>query len=142
VETVNLDKSQINEPSSAYAGGANAEIAEKPETSSEENTSGRGKHVHLPAGVSGWSWGAFFLNVFWAIGNKTWIGLLCFIPYVGIAASFYLGFHGRELAWQNKRWESVEHFNRVQKKWSCWGIGITVFSFCLGMLSAFLIPDL
>ena len=33
----------------------------------------------LPPGVAGWSWGAFLLNGIWAIGNRTWWGLLAFV---------------------------------------------------------------
>jgi hypothetical protein len=87
-----------------------------------ENNSGGGSGITPPDGVKGWSWGAFFLNWIWAIFNKTYIGLLCFIPYVGFIFSFYLGFKGRELAWRNKRWDSVEHFNDVQRKWSMWAV--------------------
>jgi hypothetical protein len=31
---------------------------------------------------------------------------------------FILGAKGREWAWKNKKWESLEHFNRVQRAWS------------------------
>ena len=78
----------------------------------------------LPAGVVGWSWGAFLLNWIWAIGNRTWLGLLALIPVVGIIMAVILGFKGREWAWKSKQWESVEHFNRVQKKWSQWAVGL------------------
>lgn len=142
METVNLDKQPTNEAAPASVGEVDIGVAGNSGTPIEGNTSGRGKYAEAPPGVAGWSWGAFLLNGFWAIGNKTWIGVLCFVPYIGLAASLFLGFYGREIAWQNKRWESVEHFNRVQKKWSCWGVGITVASFCLGMLSAILIPEL
>ena len=74
--------------------------------------------VVVPEGVKGWSWGAFFLNWIWAIGNKTWIGLLCLVPIVGFVMAFVLGFKGREWAWKNARWDSLEHFNRVQRLWS------------------------
>ena len=37
---------------------------------------------------------------------------------------FVLGAKGSEWAWQNKRWDSVEHFQRVQKKWALWGLGL------------------
>lgn len=37
---------------------------------STENNSGGGKDIELPEGVKGWSWGAFFLNWIWAIGNR------------------------------------------------------------------------
>ncbi len=94
----------------------------------------------LPDGVKGWSWGAFLLNWIWAIGNSTWIGLLALIPYVGILVAFWLGFKGREMAWKNRQWESVEHFNRVQKKWSRWGVGLTLGAMVLGILAAIVIP--
>lgn len=106
-----------------------------------ENTSGMGKGVALPDGVKGWSWGAFLLNWIWAIGNKTWIGLLCLIPYIGFVVSIYLGIKGRELAWQNKRWDSLEHFNRVQRQWSKWGLIIFIGIFGLGILAAIAIPS-
>jgi hypothetical protein len=107
-----------------------------------ENTSGMGKGHPVPDGVKGWSWGAFLLNWIWAIGNRTWIGLLCFIPYVGLIFAFVLGFKGREWAWQNKHWNSVEHFQRVQRTWSMWGAILILGSMALGILAAILIPVL
>lgn len=76
---------------------------------------------NIPDGVKGWSWGAFWLSWIWAIGNRTWIGLLSIIPFVGFIMWFVLGIKGREWAWKNKKWDSVEHFNRVQKIWSILG---------------------
>lgn len=78
------------------------------------------------------------MNWIWAVFNKTWIGLLCLVPYVGFVFSFYLGFKGRELAWRNKRWDSLEHFNRVQKKWSVWGL--VLFLGVAVILAAIAIP--
>jgi hypothetical protein len=106
----------------------------------KENTSGMGKNAAIPDGVAGWSWGAFLLNWIWAIGNKTWIGLLCLIPYVGFVMSFVLGFKGREWAWRNKRWDSVDHFNAVQQKWSFWGVLLFFVMFGIGILLALVIP--
>ena len=80
----------------------------------------------IPDGVRGWSWGAFLLNWIWAIGNHTWIGLLAMIPYVNVPVSIWLGIKGREMAWRNGRWDSVEHFNRVQRTWSQWAVGIAL----------------
>jgi hypothetical protein len=94
----------------------------------------------IPDGIKGWSWGAFFLSWIWAIGNRTWIGLLALIPYVGFIMAIVLGFKGREWAWKNKEWESVDHFNRVQKKWSYWGVVIVVGFFVVGILAAISIP--
>lgn len=94
----------------------------------------------VPDGIKGWSWGAFLLNWIWAIGNKTWIGLLAIIPYVGFIMAIVLGFKGREWAWKNKEWESIEHFNSVQKKWSFWGVIIVVIAMVIGILAAIAIP--
>ncbi|SFU65077.1 hypothetical protein SAMN05216552_1006233 [Pseudoduganella namucuonensis] len=105
-----------------------------------ENTSGMGSGAVIPPGVKGWSWGAFLWNWIWAIGNKTWIGLLALIPYVGFIVGIYLGFKGRELAWRNKRWDSLEEFNRVQRKWTKWGLIIFVGFAVVGILAAVAIP--
>ena len=44
------------------------------------------------------------------------------------------------MAWKNKQWESVDHFNRVQKKWSFWGVTLVLGTFVLGVLAAIVIP--
>jgi hypothetical protein len=109
-------------------------------SSADGNNSGQGSGTIPPIGVKGWSWGAFFLNWIWAIPNKTWIGLLCLVPYIGFIFAFYIGFKGRELAWRNKRWDSLEHFQRVQKKWSVWGVVLVVGVMGIGILAAIALP--
>ncbi len=84
----------------------------------------------MPDGVRGWSSGAFLFNWIWAIGNRTWIGLFALVPYVGFGVAIWLGFRGREMAWKNGRWDSLDHFNRVQKAWSQWALGL----FCVGLI--------
>jgi hypothetical protein len=105
-----------------------------------ENNSGGGSGIVAPPGVKGWSWGAFLLNWIWAVGNRTWIGLLCLVPYIGFVVGIYLGIKGRELAWRNKRWDSVEHFNRVQRKWSIWALVLIFGVAGIGILAAIAIP--
>ncbi len=105
-----------------------------------ENNSGGGSGITPPEGVAGWSWGAFLLSWIWAIGNSTWIGLLALLPYVGFIMAIYLGIKGREHAWRNKRWQSLEHFNRVQRSWSIWGLVLIVGVAGIGILAAILIP--
>jgi hypothetical protein len=105
-----------------------------------ENNSGSGGSTIPPPGVKGWSWGAFFLSWIWAGFNRTWIGLLALTPYLGILVAIYLGVQGRELAWRNKRWESLEHFNRVQRRWSIWGAILVLGVAGLGILAAIAIP--
>lgn len=105
-----------------------------------DKPSPRGASGDIPDGVKGWSWGAFFLNWIWAIGNHSWIGLLALVPYVGWLMVFWLGFKGREMAWKNKQWDSLEHFNRVQRKWSQWGVGIMLIALIVGILGAIAAP--
>ncbi len=88
-----------------------------------------------PEGVKGWSWGAFWLSWIWAIFNKTWIGLLALIPMVNLVMMVILGLKGREWAWRNKSWPSIEHFNRVQKKWSLAGWIVVGASLILGIIA-------
>jgi len=104
------------------------------------NTSGMGAAGTIPDGIKGWSWGAFFLNWIWAIGNKTWIGLLALIPYVGFIVVIILAMKGREWAWRNKRWDSVEHFNAVQKRWSFWGVTVVFGTALIGIVAAIALP--
>ena len=108
--------------------------------STGENNSGGGRGTVPPPGVSGWSWGAFLLSWIWAVANKTWIGLLALIPYVGFLFAIYLGIKGRELAWRNKRWESLEHFNQVQRRWSFWGAIIVIGALVLGIAAGIAVP--
>ena len=104
-----------------------------------ENNSGM-KHPRVPEGVKGFSWGALLLSWIWAGFNRSYIGLLALVPYVGFVVALYLGFKGRELAWKNKEWESLEHFNRVQKKWSVWGVCIFIVIPLIGIIAAIALP--
>jgi hypothetical protein len=72
----------------------------------------------IPEEIRGWSWGAFLLGWIWGIGNSTWIAFLGFIPYFGFIWRFVLGAKGNKWAWQNKKWDSIEHFNRARRKWA------------------------
>lgn len=87
-----------------------------------ENTSGQGKAATVPAEIVRWNWGAFLLNWIWGIGNNTFIALLMFVPLVNLVMPFVLGAKGNSWAWRNKRWESIEQFKTVQRKWAKWGI--------------------
>lgn len=115
------------------------------------NNSGQGAQVAAPTEVlTGFNWGACFLGWIWGLGNSSYITLVQFativiglIPIVGslapIAFMVWFGMKGNEWAWQNKRWESVEHFHSVQKTWAAWGIGLFVASIVLGIIGFILI---
>lgn len=87
-----------------------------------ENTSGQGTKAIVPAEIDKWNWGAFLLNWIWGIGNNTFIALLMFVPFVNFIVPFVLGVKGSAWAWRNKEWESIEHFQNVQKKWVLWAV--------------------
>ncbi len=76
----------------------------------------------IPPEIDRWNWGAFLLNWIWGIGNGTPIALLTLVPIVGFIMMFVLGAKGSRWAWRNKRWESVEHFQRAQRKWAIAGL--------------------
>ncbi len=90
------------------------------------------------------NWGAFFLNIFWAIPNGAIkdalptlvimfiVLLLSQIPLLGlifviinICLSVYLGKKGNEWAWYGKKWKSVDEFVATQKTWG----GLSPFGF-------------
>lgn len=39
---------------------------------------------------------------------------------------FVLGANGNRWAWRNRRWDSLDHFRRVQRAWGFWGAGILI----------------
>ena len=87
-----------------------------------QNSSGQGPAAVVPAEVARWNWGAFLLTWIWGIGNNTFIALLAFIPLVGFVMMFVLGARGSAWAWQNKKWDSIEEFRAVQRKWAKWAL--------------------
>ncbi len=98
------------------------------------NTSGRGPLAVVPPEIDRWNWGAFLLNWIWGLFNQVFIALLMFVPFVNIVMMFVLGAKGSAWAWRNKRWESVEHFKRVQRAWAIAGVIVVA---ALALLAAF-----
>ena len=101
-----------------------------------ENTSGRGPGAAVPDEVRGWNWGAFLLTWIWGLGNNVLIALLTLVPVVGLVMWIVLGVKGSEWAWQHKRWDSVEHFRRVQRSWAKWGVIVLVATCVLAVVFA------
>ena len=84
----------------------------------------------FPKSINCYNWGACILTPIWGLFNNTPVACLAFIlpfiPYIGwllaIVFSIYCGIKGNEWAWQNKQWQSMEHFHTVQKNWAIAGI--------------------
>lgn len=104
-----------------------------------ENTSGHGPAATVPAQIDKWNWGAFLLNWIWGIGNNIFIALLMFIPLVNLVMPFVLGVKGSAWAWRNKRWDSVEEFQRIQRKWTQWALIIYALLIAFFVALVFLI---
>jgi hypothetical protein len=72
----------------------------------------------LPRALSRWNWGAFLLNGIWSIGNRCHFGLLTFVPFFGLIVPFVLGAKGNMWAWKAGNWQSLEHFQCAQRRWT------------------------
>lgn len=98
------------------------------------NNSGQGSTATFPDQLGGWSWGAFTFSWIWGIFNSTWIAFLVFIPVLNVVWCFVLGAKGKQWAWQNKKWDSVEGFKRTQNTWNKWGKALFIISIILFIL--------
>ncbi len=97
------------------------------------DASQRNPPAEIPAEIDRWNWGAFLLTWIWGVGNGVLISLLVFVPFFGILIMpFVLGAKGSAWAWRNRRWDSVEHFKRVQRLWAIWGVVVWI-----GMIALF-----
>lgn len=93
--------------------------------------------IRLYNELSKFNWGAFFLNIIWAIPNgalkECWpVSLLMLIllfltqiPIFGwaffivnILLAVHFGKKGNEWAWYAKKWSSLEDFSKTQKIWA------------------------
>ena len=111
-----------------------------------QNSSGQGKGAAVPPEIDRWNWGAFGLSWIWGLGNNTLLALLVFVPCFGLAMPIVLGVKGSAWAWQNKRWDSIEEFRRVQRGWAIGalamiGVAVTAavaggFAITLGLKSS------
>ena len=113
------------------------------ETQMGENNSGQGPNTPVPDSVARkFNWGAFLLSWIWGLGNKTYITLLVFlvgfIPFIGIVLIFgmqiWFGIKGNTWAWQNKRFQSIEHFHENQRNWAIAGVTIGGILWFLGII--------
>lgn len=91
-----------------------------------------------PSILNNWSWGGFFFGWIWAVFNGIYWPLIVFIPFIGVLAAFViaivLGINGNRMAWEKKTWLSVEHFERVQKKWAKAALIVFLISIISGIL--------
>ncbi len=82
-------------------------------TGINQNPSQGGVNGPLPSELTGWNWGAFLMSWIWAIGNKTYIGLLALLSPISLIVSIVLGVKGNEWAWKNRKFESRVNIKNV-----------------------------
>jgi len=129
--------------------------SQKSSGGSLENNSGQGKDSPvLDIVAKRFNWGAFGFSWIWGLCNRTYItlivfplALICWIPIIGslifLGVCILFGIKGNKWAWQNKRWQSVEHFHRVQKNWAIAEIVmICIGIIYLAVMAAFVLPVL
>lgn len=86
----------------------------------QKNNSGKGEE-YVPEDVKGWNWGAFWFGPIWCLGNKLYNQAFIFtftsflLPFV---FNVIIAAKGNEWAWKNAHWQSVNHFNDKQQKWT------------------------
>lgn len=90
----------------------------------------------VPAEIKKWNWGAFNFNAFWGIGNKTYLPLLCFIPYFNFIWAFVCGFKGNEWAWKSGKYtpNDIEKFLTIQNTWNRGGLARFIFSMVITII--------
>lgn len=49
-----------------------------------------------------------------------------------------LGKNGNRLAWETKRWQTIEEFHKTQRKWAIWGwvVAVLVILIIIGSQSS------
>ena len=120
------------------------------------------EHAEVPPEIKKWSWAAFFFGSIWAIMNGIrWplyiVAISIFVDIIiedySFASNIYwiiasaiifeiiniaLGINGNEWAWKAKSWDSVAHFQSVQRKWNiatiCFVIILFILWFIIGIL--------
>jgi len=100
-----------------------------------DERSGNGSSPDFPEELKRWNWGAAFFSWIWGIANGVWISFFVFIPVINWFWWIVLGVKGNRWAWENKKWESVAEFKRIQKKWNIWAIAVIASTIGLGLLS-------
>ena len=110
---------------------------EQSDSEPETNDSGT-RSARLPRSARGWNTAAFLLGPVWGPANGVWLGVIglvfLFLPFLDIptrmilylAFGALLGLKGNEMAWKARRWNSVEHFKRIQQAWMMFALVVNI----------------
>ena len=73
--------------------------------------------TQVPPELTRFNWAAFLWGGFWAIGHRVWIGLLAFVPLLGMIMNVVLGLRGSEWAWRAGAIPDIARFRQAQRTW-------------------------
>ncbi len=93
----------------------------------------------MPVEANKWNWGAFAFNIWWGIGNRTYLALLCLVPFVNIVMPFVLGAKGNEWAWKADEDKNPAAFLKTQETWSRAGFWYFIIMLIFAVLYIFYI---
>lgn len=103
------------------------------------------------------NWGAFGLGWIWCLYNGKigtailllFLGFFTKIPYIGFVFSIpiviigiILGVRGNKIVWNNKRWNSIEDFEKALKAWNIAGILFIIITFIFCICNIFYLNSL
>jgi hypothetical protein len=61
---------------------------------------------------------------------------LSFVPFANLILPFYFGLKGNDLAYDTRRFTSIDQFVAVQNAWRNWGFGFGAAGLAVGLLAA------
>lgn len=88
------------------------------------------------------------------MANKVYISLLVlafyWIPYLGVPTtlvfiicalvfSIWLGCNGHRLAWQHRRFTSLQQFQETMKVWNTWGLWLFIIGLIISLIIGLII---
>jgi len=71
----------------------------------------------LPRELQGFSWAAFLWGGVWAVAYRVWIGLLAFVPILGLGMHVVLGMKGAEWAYRKGSIPDLARYKSAQRTW-------------------------
>lgn len=94
------------------------EVEPQEKSINKPNESCTNNEQDIPNEIKIWNWGAFWANWLWGIPNKSYQTFWVFVPFFGFIWMIVCGLKGNEWAWKNKKWSSIEEFEKSQYKWA------------------------
>ena len=109
------------------------------------NTSGTIGAVPREVRMMGWCWGGFAFPLPWGMANQVWASLVCLafvVPWVGWALTLgvgvWFGLQGHELAWRNRRFDSMDEYRLKMRAWDLAGVWACPLGIVFGVLGWFM----